>query len=59
MAALDEEGPGNAQREAAADGIDRDTILSVATPERAVRVIAGLIGDTRGRGRMPHPAGLT
>jgi len=34
---------------------DRETVLSVATPERAVRVIGGLIGETVTFG--PVPAG--
>ncbi|PVZ07775.1 hypothetical protein [Actinomycetospora cinnamomea] len=44
-----------AEREAAVHGLDLDTVLAVATPERAVRVIAGLLGPTVGFG--PVPAG--
>ncbi|GAA4934553.1 hypothetical protein EV188_102746 [Actinomycetospora succinea] len=55
MAALGEEGRAVAEREAAAHGLDLDTVLSVASPQRAVDVIAGLIGPTVSFG--PVPAG--
>jgi hypothetical protein len=55
MAARGEQGRRTAEREAAAQGLDLDTVLSVVTPQRAVRVIAGLIGDRVAFG--PVPAG--
>jgi hypothetical protein len=55
MAALGEHDRAIAEREAAEHGLDLDTVLAVATPQRAVRVIAGLIGDTVAFG--PVPAG--
>ena len=59
MAALGEEGRVDAEieavREARAHGLDLDTVLAVATPQRAVRVIAGLLGPTVSFG--PVPAG--
>lgn len=55
MAALGEEGREVAEREAAAHGLDLDTVLSVASPRRAVDVIAGLVGPTVSFG--PVPAG--
>ncbi|HSK59950.1 MAG TPA: hypothetical protein VK935_12965 [Actinomycetospora sp.] len=44
-----------AEREAAAHGLSLDTVLAVATPERAVRVISGLLGELVTFG--PVPAG--
>jgi hypothetical protein len=44
-----------AEREAAAHGLDLATVLAVATPERAVRVISDLLGSTVTFG--PVPAG--
>ncbi|MHC1558495.1 hypothetical protein ACR9E3_06045 [Actinomycetospora sp. C-140] len=55
MAARDAPSRAVAEREAAAHGLDLDTVLSLATPQRAVRVIGGLIGDTVAFG--PVPAG--
>jgi hypothetical protein len=55
MAALDDGGRVEAEREAAVHGLDLDTVLAVATPQRAVAVIAGLLGPTVSFG--PVPAG--
>ncbi|MEJ2886086.1 hypothetical protein [Actinomycetospora aeridis] len=44
-----------AEREAAAHGLDLDTVLAVASPQRAVDVVGGLIGPTVTFG--PVPAG--
>ena len=55
MAPRDAQSRAIVEREAAAHGLDVDTVLSVATPQRAVRVISGLIGDAVAFG--PVPAG--
>jgi hypothetical protein len=45
--------PGRAGRTVTEDGVDVGTVRSLATPERAVRVIGGLIGDTVTFGPVP------